>query len=122
MRLGFAPTGSPRYLNGTNPRLQLRKEQPLCKNSSETLTPKRQLFQKLIFNPETISKPRRIALRVHKFSTDASPIQRVSSAYCKCETITLPLPTTNPLNKFTSTVLRIAPPRPSATKRNKKMG
>jgi hypothetical protein len=36
--------------------------------SSSTFTPIKQLFQKLTFNPDINSKPRRIAFIVHKFS------------------------------------------------------
>jgi hypothetical protein len=78
---GFAPTGSPRYLNGIEPLRQFRKFVAIERKSSDTLTPIMQLFEKFTFKPDAISKPRSIAFKDHKFSILASPIQRVSSAY-----------------------------------------
>jgi hypothetical protein len=79
--LGLAPTGRPRYLKGTVPTLQLRKFEAIPRKSFDTFMPITQLFQKLTFKPETISKPLSTAFKIHKLSTVASPMQRVSSAY-----------------------------------------
>jgi hypothetical protein len=62
--LGFAPTGSPRYLKGRLPLMQLRKEHATSIKVSLTLTPTRQLFKKLTLRPEANSKPLRIAFKV----------------------------------------------------------
>ncbi|KAK2454401.1 hypothetical protein QL285_001965 [Trifolium repens] len=78
---GFAPTGRPKYLKGKVPILQLRKSEAIEIKSFETFTPIRQLFQKLTLKPETNSKPLRTALSAHKFSTEGSPMHKVSSAY-----------------------------------------
>jgi hypothetical protein len=86
----LAPTGRPKYLKGTPPILQFRKTEARRMKLSETLTPKMLLFQKFTLSPETISKSLKIAFKHHKFSTVASPIHRVSSAYCKCEITTPP--------------------------------
>jgi hypothetical protein len=83
----------------------------------ETFTPIKQLFQKFSLSPKVNSKPRKIAFNVHKFSFEASPVQRVASAYWRWETIKLSNPTLNPLKRFLSTALRIKPAKPSATNR-----
>jgi hypothetical protein len=75
--LRFAPTSSPRYLKGTLPWILLVISMKL----SHTFIPIRQLFEKFTLRPEAISKPLRIAFKVQRFSTEASPIQSVSSAY-----------------------------------------
>jgi hypothetical protein len=79
--LGFAPTGRPKYLKGKVPILQFKKSEAIEIKSFETLTPIKQLFQKLTLKPEANSKPLRTALRAHKFSTEGSPMHKVSSAY-----------------------------------------
>jgi hypothetical protein len=63
---GLAPIGSPRYLKGIEPSLQLRNKLAISKNVDGTFTPMRALFQKFTFKPEANSKPRRIALRVQR--------------------------------------------------------
>jgi hypothetical protein len=65
-RRGLAPTGSPRYLNGILPNRQFKKSEAITRKSFVTLTPTRQLFQKLTFNPEAISNPLKMALIAHK--------------------------------------------------------
>jgi hypothetical protein len=42
-------------------------------NVGETLIPIKPLFQKLTFRPEVISKPLKIAFKVHRYTTEASP-------------------------------------------------
>jgi hypothetical protein len=79
--LGWAPTGRPRYVKGTTPHMQFRKLQADSINSLLTFTPIRQLFQNFTFKPEASSKPLKIAFKVQRLSTEASPIQRASSAY-----------------------------------------
>jgi hypothetical protein len=54
---GLAPIGRPRYLNGSEPSLQLRKLQVISKKVDGTLIPIRPLFQKLTLSPEANSKP-----------------------------------------------------------------
>ncbi|KAK2406894.1 hypothetical protein QL285_042568 [Trifolium repens] len=83
------------------------------------LTPLILLFQKFTFNPDANSNARRTAFNVHKFSTVASLIHNVSSAYCNNDTGTPSLPTRKGLNLSISTAFRIKSSIPSATSRNR---
>ncbi|MCI80358.1 hypothetical protein A2U01_0101629, partial [Trifolium medium] len=53
--LGFALTGRPKYLKGTAPALQLRKDEANRMKLFDTLTPITQLFQKFTLRPDTNS-------------------------------------------------------------------
>jgi hypothetical protein len=117
---GFAPIGRPRYLNGILSRRQLRKVDAEAINSEETFTPNNPLLKKFTLRPEAISNPLRIAFKAQRFEIDASPIHNVSSAYCKCEMTTSPLPKEKPLKIPKSTALRITPLKPSTTSKKRK--
>ncbi|MCI73174.1 hypothetical protein A2U01_0094438, partial [Trifolium medium] len=64
-------------------------------NALSTFTPNNLLLEKLTLRPEISSNHLNIAFIDQRFSTQASPIKRVSSAYWRCETTTSEL-TLNP--------------------------
>lgn len=89
--LGLPPIGRPKYIKGTAPFRQFKKEHAISIKSEATFRPIKQLLWKFTLSPETISKPLNNTFKVHKFSTLASSIQRVSSSYWRCESVTPPL-------------------------------
>src|SRR4051812_32292131 len=64
--LGFVPTGIPRKIKEDKPISQFRKEAPAWINSRSRFTPKSLLLFKFTRNPETSSKPLRMALKVQR--------------------------------------------------------
>jgi hypothetical protein len=103
------------------PILQLRKVEARVIKSWETFIPIRLLFQKFTLKPETRSKPLiRTAFKDQRLSTEASPMQNVSSAYWRWEIESPPLQKLKPLNMSSSPALLIAPPKPSATNKKRK--